>query len=303
MSTEQKNWEDLASDPEDEPLPSSAQDSADKLSVQSQLPPRMEKFDENTGIRTIVSYELIDENTDGAEHLVEQGYNARKITQKFRVEVRKVRKAVASRKKLRKFGLAANDAPGPNPSTTSCKEEIEIQYGVDEFGTSEGLQEPDSDVLDIGRKQGGGLGIQCLYCKQGHLSQNCPSKPDTVVKTISAEKSDRYVPPNRRPGASGPADTFPPTSRQVPARRSDEPTIRVTNLPEDVRDSDLRELFQSFGRITRTFMPRDRTTNRIRGFAFVTFDTIQAAMTAVKVMNNYGYAHLVLGVEIAERRN
>lgn len=40
------------------------------------------------------------------------------------------------------------------------------------------------------------------------------------------------------------------------------PTIRVTNLSEDVRDSDLQELFRPFGTIARIYLAKDKSTGQ-----------------------------------------
>ena len=39
-------------------------------------------------------------------------------------------------------------------------------------------------------------------------------------------------------------------------------TIRVTNLSEDTRESDLQELFRPFGPISRIFLAKDKYTNQ-----------------------------------------
>ena len=39
-------------------------------------------------------------------------------------------------------------------------------------------------------------------------------------------------------------------------------TIRVTNLSEDTRESDLQELFRPFGPISRIFLAKDKHTNQ-----------------------------------------
>ena len=47
--------------------------------------------------------------------------------------------------------------------------------------------------------------------------------------------------------------------------------MRVSNLSEDVKDSDLRELFRRFGAIQRIYLAKDRDTRASRGFAFINF--------------------------------
>lgn len=76
-------------------------------------------------------------------------------------------------------------------------------------------------------------------------------------------------------------------------RRSDDFTVRVTNLPEDhdtleeveiidctelqkLNTQELRDIFnprnwKSAGRIERFYLARDKITNKPKGFAFITF--------------------------------
>ena len=39
-------------------------------------------------------------------------------------------------------------------------------------------------------------------------------------------------------------------------------TVRVTNLSEDTRESDLQELFRPFGPIARIYLAKDKVTNQ-----------------------------------------
>ena len=45
-------------------------------------------------------------------------------------------------------------------------------------------------------------------------------------------------------------------------------TIRVTNLSEDTRESDLMELFRPFGPISRIFLAKDKQTNQSKVISF-----------------------------------
>ena len=47
--------------------------------------------------------------------------------------------------------------------------------------------------------------------------------------------------------------------------RDDSCTVRVSNLSEDVKDPDLRELFHRFGAIQRIYLAKDRETQQSRG--------------------------------------
>merc|ERR1712127_890965 len=48
-------------------------------------------------------------------------------------------------------------------------------------------------------------------------------------------------------------------------------SIVVSDLPPDVRESELERKFEQFGKIGDVFMPKDRYSGKGRGFAFVRF--------------------------------
>ena len=48
-------------------------------------------------------------------------------------------------------------------------------------------------------------------------------------------------------------------------------TIRVTNLSEDTRESDLQELFRPFGPISRIFLAKDKHTNQSKVAVLLSF--------------------------------
>jgi len=78
--------------------------------------------------------------------------------------------------------------------------------------------------------------------------------------------------------------------------------LRVSNLTKDAEELDLRQLFGSFGRITRVFIAREHTTRESRGFGFVTFEGREDAECALENLNGHGYGYLILKVEWAKPR-
>ena len=74
------------------------------------------------------------------------------------------------------------------------------------------------------------------------------------------------------------------------------PQVRVSNLSEDVKDSDLRELFRRFGAIQRIYLAKDRDTRASRGFAFINFFDRGDAQRAIDKLDGHGYDHLILSV-------
>jgi translation initiation factor 3 subunit G len=63
-----------------------------------------------------------------------------------------------------------------------------------------------------------------------------------------------------------------------------------------------QDLFCPFGPVSRIYLATDRITGESRGFAFVNYQRREDAERAIKVLNGYGYAHLVLQVDWAQPR-
>lgn len=110
----------------------------------------------------------------------------------------------------------------------------------------------------------------------------------------------------------------------------DNATIRVTNLSEDTRETDLQELFRPFGSISRIYLAKDKTTGQSKvgvegfsplrgaeeetppasshllpflppqGFAFISFHRREDAARAIAGVSGFGYDHLILNVEWAK---
>ena len=85
--------------------------------------------------------------------------------------------------------------------------------------------------------------------------------------------------------------------------RDDSATLRVTNLSEDCREQDLRELFSHYGRVTRVYLAMDKFTKLPRGFAFVSFYSRQDAESALENLQGCGYDHLILHLDWAQPSN
>jgi translation initiation factor 3 subunit G len=79
--------------------------------------------------------------------------------------------------------------------------------------------------------------------------------------------------------------------------RDDLPTLRVTNISEDVEENDLRDLFGAFGRVARVYVGRDRETGAGKGFAFVSFEDKEVAKRAMEKLHGRGYDNLILSVQ------
>jgi len=243
------------------------------------------------GIKTITEYKTIDDKKV-------------KIVRQYRIEKHLVSKSIAKRKNWHKFGAAANDPPGPNPTNTIAAEDVIMQF-VTNKETLQEEKQVDDDPLKNAKN------VKCRICKEDHWTIKCPYKhtlgplqeslrseekkpPVNVVEEKAGGKLGKYVPPNMREGGNRRGESMQSSHRDESA------TIRVTNLSEDVREADLQLLFRPFGTIQRYYLAMDKTTQQSKGFAFVTFHRKEDAAKAIRHLSGYGYDHLILNVEWAK---
>jgi RNA recognition motif-containing protein len=78
--------------------------------------------------------------------------------------------------------------------------------------------------------------------------------------------------------------------------------IFVGNLSFDTTENDLQDAFAAFGTVTEANLMLDRTTNRSRGFAFVTMSTAEEAQKAIAALNGKDMGGRALTVNIAKPR-
>ncbi|MEX0772350.1 MAG: hypothetical protein WEB89_07600 [Balneolales bacterium] len=62
--------------------------------------------------------------------------------------------------------------------------------------------------------------------------------------------------------------------------------IYIGNLAWKTKRSELQELFENFGEVTKAFIVRDRKTRRSKGFGFVEMADKEAAGAAIEALNN-----------------
>lgn len=63
--------------------------------------------------------------------------------------------------------------------------------------------------------------------------------------------------------------------------------LYVGNLPYDVGETDLQDLFARAGSVETVSVMRDQMTGRARGFAFVEMSTDDEAQKAIQELNEY----------------
>ncbi|XP_055328457.1 eukaryotic translation initiation factor 3 subunit G-like [Paramacrobiotus metropolitanus] len=234
----------------------------------------------------------------------EENGQRQKVVSEYKIVVKRVPKAVAQRKLWKKFGDALDDPPGPQTATTVVAEEIQMQF----ITGREDVMGTDAPTIGIKDK----AQVLCRTCGGNHWTTQCQfqgateaekaqirqkflgvTEPETSTMDISAPEpggGGKYVPPSRRMGASLPTSSM---------QQDSFPSIRVSNLPQDVKEEDLRELFDRFGRIKKVYLGKDKKTGDFRGFAFVTFYDQTSADKAISAVNGHRYFHMVLNVDWA----
>ncbi len=78
--------------------------------------------------------------------------------------------------------------------------------------------------------------------------------------------------------------------------------IYVGNLSWDVREADLQNLFEEFGKVESARIISDRDTNRSKGFGFVEMADSESAAQAISALNGKEVLGRNLKVNISESR-
>eukprot|EP00823_Brevimastigomonas_motovehiculus_P006453 TRINITY_DN5337_c0_g1_i1.p1 TRINITY_DN5337_c0_g1~~TRINITY_DN5337_c0_g1_i1.p1 ORF type:complete len:364 (+),score=110.85 TRINITY_DN5337_c0_g1_i1:66-1157(+) len=257
----------------------------------------------------IISTEKTSDGTIRKEELIQRDEKGRKIkitrTIKTVVRKQKVNKNVAARRKWAKFGDCKDAAPGPEANVTMMdNQEVRV--------VKPSLETVD-DVWAQARSQKTSV-VTCRFCGGPHMSMKCPKNRGESLSSSSSSaprgdtessvssnkpRTGTYIAPHSREGEKG---TSGSSSRGASSMRSDEPTLRVTNLSEDTTEADLKDLFGRFGYTRRVFLAKDKQTGKSRGFAFINFDTKASAEEAIRKLDGYGYDNLILQVEWAKPR-
>ena len=76
----------------------------------------------------------------------------------------------------------------------------------------------------------------------------------------------------------------------------------VGNLSFNTTENDLNDAFAAFGTVTEANLMMDRTTNRPRGFGFVTMSSPEEAQKAIEGLNGREMDGRALTVNVARPR-
>lgn len=253
------------------------------------------------GVKTVIEYKKNDKG-----EIV-------KVTTRIKTSniEKKLYKSQAERRKWQRFGDALNEQAGDS-ITVRAVEDIPFER----VRLQKSTQEEKKTAIDVatalamGDTSAVGTSLKdMLYRRrmerqlaaargQGPLGEKPPEEDGSggaILPTAGAKGG--YVPPSVRNRAAGGAGAGGDSMH-----KREENSVRVTNLSEDTREDDLRELFAAFGPISRIYIAYDRETGESRGFAFVNFVYRDDANRAIEKLNGYGYDNLILRVEYAAPR-
>ncbi|ACK71256.1 RNP-1 like RNA-binding protein [Gloeothece citriformis PCC 7424] len=79
-------------------------------------------------------------------------------------------------------------------------------------------------------------------------------------------------------------------------------SIYVGNLPHEVEDKHLTEVFADYGKVNRVYLPTDRETGKRRGFAFVEMETAEMEEAAIATLDGAEWMGRELKVNKARER-
>ncbi len=184
---------------------------------------------------------------------------------------------IAQRRSWAKFGDVKDAEPGPETGITTIGDEVFLNL------TPKRNQQKQEEEKEESKFN---MGIVCRICTGDHWTTKCPNKDALPeLKPMEPVQTGKYVPPTRRNDRGrNQQETF---------------GLRISNLPYDVNENDIRDYF---GPIQRIYLARDRVTNQPRGFAFVHFYEKDHAEHALNKVNGHAYDHMILDVEIAKPR-
>jgi RNA recognition motif-containing protein len=88
----------------------------------------------------------------------------------------------------------------------------------------------------------------------------------------------------------------------IQSANEDVMNIYVGNLPFTITEDKLKDLFVSFGEVTRINLITDKDTGEPRGFGFVEMPTQSEAEAAIKGLNGTSIGGMAIQVNIARDR-
>ncbi|KAL1236219.1 Eukaryotic translation initiation factor 3 subunit [Trichinella spiralis] len=252
---------------------------AEQIEEELALPERSEEIVGD--VKTVTEYHLNDEN------------RRVKTVSRFKVSKKRIPKSVLERRKWARFGQDADMSLEDLMSkTTYYDDEITMQF----------LRSRTGELLEFANSEFSGLDTQrstmqfrmCRFCKKEKAKEAAADAGAQSGGDLQSSRSGVYIAPALRGLGAGSKLSMDPLQRR------DDNTVRVTNLPEDISDVVLKELFSQVGKVVRLYLARDKVTQRCKGYAFVSYMSRADAQKAIDELSGYKYEHLIFKVEWAK---
>lgn len=151
-------------------------------------------------------------------------------------------------------------------------DEQRLRDEFSQFGTVTDVFLP----VERGTNRPRGFGFVTLSTRDS--AEKAISKMDQAQLDGRTIRVNESRPKGERGGASGPGGSgaFNPSGKE-------EVKLYVGNLSFDTPEAEIRRIFEEFGTVNDCFMPTDRDSGRVRGFAFVTMPAAEAEIACNKV--------------------
>ena len=79
-------------------------------------------------------------------------------------------------------------------------------------------------------------------------------------------------------------------------------TIYIGNLPYEVGDEDVEDVFKEYGTVKSVYLPTDRESGKMRGFGFVEMEDEDKEQDAIEALNGADWMGRQLRVNKARPR-
>jgi len=238
------------------------------MEMEIELPESTNTIDKD-GIRTEITWSI---NNDG---------KVIKTTTKFKKVIKKIRvnKNVERRKKLLKFGDCKDISSSENLAVTYVSPDDIFFKKSDNIEKEE--NKVNKEIVSVKK---------CRNCGGNHWTVKCTS-PHKKVEPAEQHVKDKekkgiYVPVHLREKLGDICDH----------------DIRISNLPEEARESDIHDLFDRFGYVKRIKIIFDRKTNQSKGYAYISFTSQSDAENAIKTLDQHPYGNLILQLSWAKKK-
>jgi len=175
---------------------------------------------------------------------------------------------------------------GAQANSSSSTDEVKLYVGNLDYATDEQRLREEfgsfgavTDVflpVERGTNRPRGFGFVTLSTREA--AEKAISKMDQAQLDGRTIRVNESRPKGERGAAAGPGG-----SGAFNSSGKEEVKLYVGNLSFDTPESEIRRIFEAFGTVNDCFMPTDRDTGRVRGFAFVTMPATEAETACHKV--------------------